>query len=93
MYLVFFNKIKWQNIAFLSTNSAINLRTDLIENEVHPSHESPFQEEHGFEPSEGMGSNTYSSVGGSIDTKEALASGTPTSAGTAAEGFRKAGLL
>lgn len=67
--------------------------TDLIENEVHPSHESPFQEEHGFEPSEGMGSNTYSSVGGSIDTKAALASGTPTSAGTAAEGFRKAGLL
>ncbi len=31
---LFFNKIKWQNIAFLSTNSAINLRTDLIENEV-----------------------------------------------------------
>jgi hypothetical protein len=31
---LFFNKIKWQNIAFLSTNSAINLRTDLIENAV-----------------------------------------------------------
>ena len=31
---LFFNKIEWQNVAFLSTNSAVNLRTDLIENEV-----------------------------------------------------------
>jgi hypothetical protein len=31
---LFFNKIEWQKVAFLSTNSAINLRTDLIENEV-----------------------------------------------------------
>lgn len=31
---LFFNKTEWRNVAFLSTNSAINLRTDLIENEV-----------------------------------------------------------
>lgn len=31
---LFFNKIKWQDVAFLSTNSAVNLRTDLIENIV-----------------------------------------------------------
>ena len=30
----FFEKINWSNVAFLSTNSAINLRTDLIENEI-----------------------------------------------------------
>ncbi len=30
----FFEKINWNNVAFLSTNSAINLRTDLIENEI-----------------------------------------------------------
>lgn len=30
----FFNAINWNEVAFLSTNSAINLRTDLIENEV-----------------------------------------------------------
>jgi len=29
-----FNKINWQEVAFLSTNSAINLRTDLIENVI-----------------------------------------------------------
>lgn len=78
-----------------SLNSLDNLTTpatDLIENEVHPPHESPFQEEHGFEPASGMGSNTFSSVGVSIDTKSALASGTPVSAGVAAEGFQKAGL-
>ena len=34
VYDLFFNKIQWQNVAFLSTNSAVNLRTDLIENEV-----------------------------------------------------------
>jgi len=28
---IFYNKINWQEEAFLSTNSAINLRTDLIE--------------------------------------------------------------
>ena len=31
---IFFNKIEWQKVAFFSTNSAINLRTDLIENEI-----------------------------------------------------------
>jgi hypothetical protein len=31
---LFFNKIDWDKVAFLSTNSAINLRTDLIENEI-----------------------------------------------------------
>lgn len=30
----FFDKIDWSKVAFLSTNSAINLRTDLIENEI-----------------------------------------------------------
>ncbi len=30
----FFNKINWEKVAFLSTNSAVNLRTDLIENEI-----------------------------------------------------------
>ncbi len=30
----FFNVINWNEVAFLSTNSAVNLRTDLIENEV-----------------------------------------------------------
>jgi hypothetical protein len=30
---IFFN-INWKKVAFLSTNSAINLRTDLIENEI-----------------------------------------------------------
>ena len=30
----FVNKIDWKGVAFLSTNSAINLRTDLIENEI-----------------------------------------------------------
>ena len=29
-----FNKIDWSKVAFLSTNSAVNLRTDLIENQV-----------------------------------------------------------
>ncbi len=31
---LFFNHINWGDVAFLSTNSAINLRTDLIENEI-----------------------------------------------------------
>lgn len=31
---IFLNKINWKNVAFLSTNSAMNLRTDLIENEI-----------------------------------------------------------
>jgi hypothetical protein len=31
---LFFNTIDWTKIAFLSTNSAINLRTDLIENAI-----------------------------------------------------------
>ena len=31
---LFFNEINWQQVAFLSTNSATNLRTDLIENEI-----------------------------------------------------------
>lgn len=30
----FVNNIDWKEVAFLSTNSAINLRTDLIENEI-----------------------------------------------------------
>jgi hypothetical protein len=29
-----FNEIDWSKVAFLSTNSAVNLRTDLIENEI-----------------------------------------------------------
>lgn len=31
---IFVNNIKWHEVAFLSTNSALNLRTDLIENEI-----------------------------------------------------------
>ena len=31
---LFFNKVNWNEVAFLSTNSAINLRTDLIENAI-----------------------------------------------------------
>ncbi len=31
---IFFEEINWNNVGFLSTNSAINLRTDLIENEI-----------------------------------------------------------
>lgn len=31
---IFFKKVNWEKVAFLSTNSAKNLRTDLIENEI-----------------------------------------------------------
>lgn len=31
---IFFNKVNWDNASFLSTNSAKNLRTDLIEQEI-----------------------------------------------------------
>ena len=30
-----FNRINWSKIAFLSTNSAVNLRTSLIENAIY----------------------------------------------------------
>ena len=32
--LSIFNKTDWNSVAFLSTNSAVNLRTDLIQNEI-----------------------------------------------------------
>lgn len=31
---MFFNEINWENVAFVSTNGALNLRTDLIKNEL-----------------------------------------------------------
>ena len=31
---IFFNAIDWEEVSFLSTNSSMNLRTDLIENEI-----------------------------------------------------------
>jgi len=31
---LFYTEIDWEKVAFLSTNSAVNLRTDLIENEI-----------------------------------------------------------
>jgi hypothetical protein len=31
---IFFNDVCWKDVAFLSTNSALNLRTDLIEQQL-----------------------------------------------------------
>jgi hypothetical protein len=44
----------------------------LIPGEIHPDHSEPEVQDHGYEPEEGSGSNSFKPVGESIDEKHAL---------------------
>lgn len=65
---------------------------DLVDGEVHPEHESPFEEEHSFQP-EKDASNEFEPVGESINEKGVLATVPTNSSRVMAEHFEKTGAL
>jgi len=65
---------------------------DLIDGEVHPEHEVPSTDEHGFEPTSEGQSNEFNKVGISIDEKHVIPTEETHSATEMADKFVKAGL-
>jgi hypothetical protein len=66
---------------------------DLIDGEVHPEHETPSTEEHGFEPTSEGQSNEFNKVGESIDEKHLIPTEDVRSASMEADKFIKGGLV
>jgi len=66
---------------------------DLIDGEVHPEHETPSTEEHGFEPTSEGQTNEFDKVGHSIDEKHVIPTEEVTSASSEADKFIKGGLV
>jgi hypothetical protein len=64
---------------------------DLIDGEVHPEHETPFEESHAFQP-EKDSTDSFQTMGESINEKGPLATVPTNSSRTMADHFEKAGL-
>lgn len=72
-------------------DKALEPADDLVDNEVHPEHEKPQEEEHGFDPERDAGSNTFERVGDSINEKGVLSSA-PKATEDAVKAFENSGL-
>lgn len=85
------NEIKKGGGKYAPVDTVVEGASDLIDGEVHPEHETPFEESHSFQPEKDT-SEAFESVGESINQKGALATVPTNSSRVMSDHFEKVGL-
>ncbi len=83
--------IKKGGTKYAPVDAVVEGASDLIDGEVHPEHETPFEESHNFHPEKNT-TDGFENVGESINEKGALETVPTNSSRTMADHFEKAGL-